>query len=197
MTVAYYRSRTHPVAATRHTGEGALTRMEWLVATWREAGLIDEHTRFERVQLAGAPAALLDVPTRPARLLTLGCWLCLGADGVVRVTAADRPPQPERVQAVQHRGHDCLDEMDALLAEWLAERAVDDRTTLTRTDYQGQPAAVLMDSRRRGQLLVPSAWLVRRFDSHLYVLPAARFAAEFASVEPATATSGRPGIPSE
>jgi hypothetical protein len=165
--------------------------MERLVATWRETGLIDEHTRFERVQLAGAPAALLDVPSRPARLLTLGCWLCLGADGVVRVTTADRPPQPERVQAVQHRGSACLDEMDVLVAEWLTKQLVDDRTTLTRTDYQGQPAAVLLDSRRRGQLLVPGAWLVRRLDGHLYVLSAERFAAEFASIEPATASPGR------
>lgn len=197
MTAAYYRSRTDLVAVVRHTGQAALARMEKLVATWREAGLIDADTRFERVELSGAPAALLDVPSHPPRLLTVGCWLYLGADGVVGVTSADRPPANERVQAVQHRGRACLDEMDALLAGWLARRAVDDHTTLTRTDYQGHPAALLMDSRRRGQLLVPGSWLVRRLDHHLHVLPAARFVAEFAPLEPASATTGPPGPPSE
>lgn len=189
-TVAYYRNRTTPVAVMQHTGQAALARMQTLVATWREAGTIDSRTRLEPVEVAGTPAALLDVPARPTRLLPLGHWLSLGDDGLVRVTPT-RPARVDRVQAVQHLGCERLDEMDGLLAGWLSRHAIDGHTTLTRTDYRGQPAAVLMDSRRRGQLLITTSWLVRhldhRLDRHLSVVPAVRFDAVYAPLHPVAA----------
>lgn len=198
MSAAYYRPRTDLVAIHRHTGRAALARMERLLARWREGGVIDAATRFERVELGGGtPAAVLSVPAHPVRLVAPGCWLGLGADGVVRVCSPGRPPHPGRVQAVQHLGRGCLDEMDALLARWRARQAVDEHAALNRTSYRGQPAAVLMDSRRRGQLVVPTAWLVRNLDRRLRVVSAARFDAEFAPLDPAAVASDSSSHPPE
>jgi hypothetical protein len=178
-----YRRRTDPVASEQHTGARSLRRMQTLLDTWQEAGLVDVDTRFERVDLAGGPAAVISRRGRPARLLPLGGWLYLAADGVVRVTSSGRPPRAERIRAIQHRGRASLDEMDTLVDGWLCGRAIDGQTALARTDYRGQPAVLVTDSRRRGQLLLPTAWLVHSEDPYLRVLRSDRFDAEFAVLE--------------